>query len=140
MRVKPTIEPRESLSEGRDLMGAYCAQALDTPLLNREEEQVLATKIQKWIGNKRAGQGTRNAGEKAKEQMVLANLRLVVNVSKKFMQTIKAWHLSTSTRAPGRPGARVPGRPAWVGAPVLPTYKLQKTIAQKCNPHTHTLT
>lgn len=77
-------EPVESLSQSRDLMVMYSIQALDTPLLTREEEQVLATKIQKWKGSSRAGQWTRQAGEKAREKLILSNLRLVVNVAKKY--------------------------------------------------------
>ena len=77
-------EPVESLSESRDLMVMYSRQALNNPLLTREEEQVLATKIQKWKENKRAGQGTREAGLAAKEKMILSNLRLVVNVSRRY--------------------------------------------------------
>jgi RNA polymerase primary sigma factor len=76
--------PRESLSESRDLMGMYSSQALETPLLNREEEQVLATRIQKWINNRKAGQHTRKAGKAAREQMILSNLRLVMNVARKY--------------------------------------------------------
>lgn len=77
-------EPIESLSESRDLMVMYSRQALNNPLLTREEEQVLATKIQKWKLAKRAGQGTRKAGEEAREKMILSNLRLVVNVARKY--------------------------------------------------------
>jgi RNA polymerase primary sigma factor len=77
-------EPIESLSESRDLMVMYSRQALNNPLLTREEEQVLATKIQKWKQNARAGQGTRKAGLAAKERMILSNLRLVVNVSRRY--------------------------------------------------------
>ena len=76
--------PYESLSESRDLMTMYTNQALNTPLLNREEEQVLATKIQKWKNNARAGQHTRKAGAAAREKMILANLRLVVSVARKY--------------------------------------------------------
>jgi len=77
-------EPRESLSESRDLMGMYASQALNSPLLTREEEQEIATKIQKWKQNPKAGQHTRKAGAKAREKMILANLRLVVNVARKY--------------------------------------------------------
>jgi RNA polymerase primary sigma factor len=77
-------EPIESLSESRDLMVMYSRQALNNPLLTREEEQELATKIQKWKSSRRAGQGTRKAGEAAREKMILSNLRLVVNVSRKY--------------------------------------------------------
>jgi len=77
-------EPIESLSESRDLMVMYSRQALSNPLLTREEEQVLATKIQKWKLAKKAGQGTRRAGEEAREKLILSNLRLVVNVSRKY--------------------------------------------------------
>ena len=77
-------EPIESLSESRDLMVMYSRQALNNPLLTREEEQVLATKIQKWKENTKAGQGTRKAGEEAREKMILSNLRLVVNVARKY--------------------------------------------------------
>ena len=77
-------EPIESLSESRDLMVMYSRQALNNPLLTREEEQVLATKIQKWKLAKKAGQGTRKAGEEAREKMILSNLRLVVNVARKY--------------------------------------------------------
>ena len=77
-------EPIESLSESRDLMVMYSRQALNNPLLTREEEQVLATKIKKWKENKRAGQGTREAGEAAREKMILSNLRLVVNVARQY--------------------------------------------------------
>jgi RNA polymerase primary sigma factor len=62
----------------------YASQALNTPLLSREEEQVLATKIQKWKENPKAGQHTRKAGAEAREKMILANLRLVVNVARKY--------------------------------------------------------
>ena len=71
-------EPIESLSESRDLMVMYSRQALNNPLLTREEEQVLATKIQKWKNNTKAGQGTRKAGLAAKEKMILSNLRLLL--------------------------------------------------------------
>ena len=74
----------ESLSESRDLMTMYSAQALDNPLLTRDEEQELGIKIQKWKTNKKAGQHTRKAGMAAREKMILSNLRLVVSVSKKY--------------------------------------------------------
>ena len=77
-------EPTESLSQSRDLMVMYSNQALDNRLLTREEEQELATKIQKWKTNKKAGQHTRKAGMAAREKLILHNLRLVVRVSKKY--------------------------------------------------------
>lgn len=77
-------EPIESLTESRDLMVMYSRQALNNPLLTREEEQALATKIQKWKENTKAGQGTRKAGNEAREKMILSNLRLVVNVARKY--------------------------------------------------------
>ena len=83
-KQKKKEEPIESLSESRDLMVMYSRQALSNPLLTREEEQVLATRIQKWKENPKAGQGTRKAGELAREKMILSNLRLVVNVSRKY--------------------------------------------------------
>lgn len=83
-RTEIMAEPYESLSESRDLMTMYTNQALNTPLLNREEEQILATKIQKWKNNTRAGQHTRKAGATAREKMILANLRLVVSVARKY--------------------------------------------------------
>ena len=83
-KKKTTEDPYGSLSESRDLMAMYAAQALNSPLLTREEEQVLAIKIQKWKNSRKAGQGTRKAGEEARETMILSNLRLVVNVSRKY--------------------------------------------------------
>lgn len=83
-RTKQKTEPVESLSESRDLMVMYSNQALDNSLLTREEEQELATKIQKWKTNKKAGQHTRKAGMEAREKLILHNLRLVVRVSKKY--------------------------------------------------------
>jgi len=77
-------EPTESLSESRDLMVMYSRQALDNPLLTREEEQELAIKIQKWKNSPKAGQGTRKAGLAAREKMILSNLRLVVRVAQKY--------------------------------------------------------
>ena len=77
-------EPYESLSQSRDLMTMYSNQALNTPLLKREEEQILATKIQKWKNNRKAGQYTRKAGIAAREKMILSNLRLVVSVARKY--------------------------------------------------------
>jgi RNA polymerase primary sigma factor len=77
-------KPYESLSESRDLMTMYSNQALTAPLLKREEEQELAIKIQKWKNNPKAGQHTRKAGAAAREKMILANLRLVVSVAKKY--------------------------------------------------------
>ncbi len=81
---KSKQEPVESLSESRDLMTMYQNQALNTELLSRGEEQVLATKIQKWKNNPKAGQFTRKAGKEAREKLILANLRLVVKVSQKY--------------------------------------------------------
>tara|TARA_B100000131_G_scaffold323091_1_gene379756 strand:+ start:356 stop:1297 length:942 start_codon:yes stop_codon:yes gene_type:complete len=83
-RKKIKEEPVESLSQSRDLMTMYSNQALDNGLLTREEEQELATKIQKWKTNKKAGQHTRKAGMAAREKLILHNLRLVVNVSRKY--------------------------------------------------------
>lgn len=83
-RKKIKEEPVESLSQSRDLMVMYSNQALDNGLLTREEEQELATKIQKWKTNKKAGQHTRKAGMAAREKLILHNLRLVVNVSRKY--------------------------------------------------------
>ena len=83
-RKKIKEEPVESLSQSRDLMVMYSNQALDNGLLTREEEQELATKIQKWKTNKKAGQHTRKAGRAAREKLILHNLRLVVNVSRKY--------------------------------------------------------
>ena len=83
-RKKIQEEPVDSLSQSRDLMTMYSNQALDNVLLTREEEQELATKIQKWKTNKKAGQHTRKAGMAAREKLILHNLRLVVNVSRKY--------------------------------------------------------
>lgn len=77
-------EPTESLSQSRDLMVMYQSQALDARLLTRDEEQELATKIQKWKTNKKAGQYTRKAGLEAREKLIVHNLRLVVRVSRKY--------------------------------------------------------
>ena len=75
---------KDSIYLDRSLMGMYSAQALNSPLLSREEEQVLAIKIQKWRNSRKAGQGTRKAGIAAREKMILSNLRLVVNVARRY--------------------------------------------------------
>jgi RNA polymerase primary sigma factor len=84
IKIMGETEPYESLSQSRDLMTMYSNQALNTPLLKREEEQILATKIQKWKNNRKAGQYTRKAGIAAREKMILSNLRLVVSVARKY--------------------------------------------------------
>jgi RNA polymerase sigma factor (sigma-70 family) len=106
-------ESSESLSESRDLMVMYANQALNNPLLTREEEQVLATKIQKWKESKKPGQWTRKAGEAAREKLILSNLRLVVNVSKKYkgrmddIDLISEGNIGLSTAADKyRPGVK----------------------------------
>jgi RNA polymerase primary sigma factor len=79
-----TKKTKNSLYQDRSLIGMYSAEALNAPLLSREEEQDLATKIQKWRSSPKAGQGTRKAGQEAREKMIVSNLRLVVNVAQKY--------------------------------------------------------
>lgn len=63
---EPTVKRNQSI------LSQYLREIGQTPLLKAEEEQVLAERIQKRGDNK------------ARQQMLQANLRLVVNIAKKY--------------------------------------------------------
>jgi len=66
------IEEGAPYSEGSDLLRLYLKEISRSPLLSKEEERDLA---------KRIGEGN----QEARQKMIEANLRLVVNIGKRYM-------------------------------------------------------
>ncbi|MEX1112526.1 MAG: RNA polymerase sigma factor RpoD/SigA [Candidatus Andersenbacteria bacterium] len=71
VRIKTQKRERRGVDQASSLT-RYLREIGQTPLLNGEEEQVLATRIQ-------------NGDENARQHMLLANLRLVVNIAKQYV-------------------------------------------------------
>jgi RNA polymerase sigma factor (sigma-70 family) len=102
----PRQEPREQESD-YDLVGQYLAQIAGTPLLTAEEEVELAKRIEAGVYARellrRADTGEQalparreeleaimHDGERAKDHMIRANLRLVVAAARKYYRSIGA--------------------------------------------------
>jgi RNA polymerase primary sigma factor len=72
----------------RDSVGVWLEGAGRTKLLTAAEEVELARKVREWLdfegGPDRAPVRVRWVGRRAKEQMVAANLRLVMSVAQRF--------------------------------------------------------
>ena len=101
IRVEPVDETgdvKEAVDAG-DMMGVYLSQASRVPLLKREEEIDLAKRIE--LGreaSKKLAKGSVSSpkrtqlkhqiedGQAAREHLILANLRLVFSVAKKYMR------------------------------------------------------
>ncbi|MFE9750481.1 RNA polymerase sigma factor RpoD/SigA [Saccharothrix saharensis] len=99
--ARPAATTRANAREA-DLVGRYLRELTSTPLLTADEEVVLAKRIEAGVyaaellrraeaGEGRAADAERhralrtvvNEGERAKDHMIRANLRLVVSVAKK---------------------------------------------------------
>jgi RNA polymerase sigma factor (sigma-70 family) len=102
----PRQEPREQEGE-YDLVGQYLAQIAGTPLLTAEEEVELAKRIEAGVYARellrRADSGEQELsapreeleaimrdGERAKDHMIRANLRLVVSAARKYYRSVGA--------------------------------------------------
>lgn len=95
-RVRETGNITKAMDQG-DLMGVYLNQANRVPLLTREEEVELAKRIEQGrIASKKMVEGSDSPndgaqlrhmiedGLAAREHLILANLRLVFSVAKKY--------------------------------------------------------
>jgi len=67
-----------------NIINSYYNSVAGTPLLSREEENDLATKVQKWKNNRKAGEATRRIGLESKDKMIKANLRLVIKIAYQY--------------------------------------------------------
>lgn len=87
-------------SRERDGVSWFLNQAGRVPLLTHEEELLLGRAIQQWIAIRDEADPTPaqkriiRSGRKAYERMFSANLRLVVNVSKKYLVAVRSLELS----------------------------------------------
>lgn len=67
-----------------DSFAQYLKEAARYPLLNKNQEIILARQVQVWLHDEGATPAQKRAGKKAYEKLIKCNLRLVVSVAKRF--------------------------------------------------------
>lgn len=82
-------EPKVVAASGNsDALGLYLREIRLLPLLRAEQEVALARRMERWHAAEAAGTcdpATAHEGARAREQLIEANLRLVVSIAKQFM-------------------------------------------------------
>lgn len=66
-----------------DAFGAFLNRAAKTPLLTHEEEIALGRQVRAWLDNPNPDDLTIRKGQRAKQQLIRANIRLVVSIAKR---------------------------------------------------------
>ena len=72
-----------------DSFSQYLREASRYPLLNKNQEIILARQVQVWLHDPDATPKQKKAGERAYHKLINCNLRLVVSVAKRFSNRIK---------------------------------------------------
>ena len=72
-----------------DSFSQYLKEASRYPLLNKNQEILLARQVQIWLHDPDATPRQKKAGQRAYEKLINCNLRLVVSVAKRFSGRIK---------------------------------------------------
>ena len=66
-----------------DSFAQYLKEATRYPLLDKNQEIILARQVQTWLHDPDATPRQKKAGQRAYEKLINCNLRLVVSVSEK---------------------------------------------------------
>ena len=80
--------------QSQDSVSWFLNQAGRVPLLTHEEELILGRSVQEWLALEIEGSPTPaqkriiRRGQKAKERMFNANLRLVVSIAKRYTRAV----------------------------------------------------
>src|SRR4051812_50192755 len=97
-----TVMRTSEVAEERDLVGVYLHEISKTPLLDAAQEVVLAKAVEAGLyaehlldgGNTPECDATRDElerlvadGERAKDQFIRANLRLVVSIARRYVRS-----------------------------------------------------
>ena len=72
-----------------DSFSQYLKEASRYPLLNKNQEILLARQVQIWLHDPDATPRQKKAGQRAYQKLINCNLRLVVSVAKRFSGRIK---------------------------------------------------
>ncbi len=72
-----------------DAFTQYLKEAARFPLLDKNQEILLARQVQTWLHDPEATPRQKKAGQRAYEKLIKCNLRLVVSVAKRFSGRIK---------------------------------------------------
>jgi len=72
-----------------DSVGQYLNEISRYPLLTKEQEILLARQVKDWHENPEATPRQRKLGKRAYEKLINCNLRLVVNISKRYIARSK---------------------------------------------------
>ena len=72
-----------------DSLAQYLREAARYPLLDKNQEILLARQVQTWLHDPEATPRQKKAGQRAYEKLINCNLRLVVSVAKRFSGRIK---------------------------------------------------
>ena len=86
-----TRGPRSEMSKFEGL-GTYLEAVSRYPLLTPEQELLFGRQIQTWVTTENPSKQVERVGRKALDRMVLANLRLVVSISKQYLTAFE--HMS----------------------------------------------